>query len=135
MRLPGASGTGIRYSLPTQPDLRPVRSGAPHRCIAGARDFAFSMRNHAMHSFYRTASSIIVLALTSAAPTAHAQDAKWPPEKAKESDFNGRKLYTFQHGVRKEWGYADPQKDTFLVLHPKEAKAGAPLYVVLHSAG
>jgi len=33
--------------------------------------------------------------------------------------------------------YADPQKDTFLVLHPKEAKAGTPLplYVVLHSAG
>ena len=39
------------------------------------------------------------------------------PEKTKESEFNGRKLYTFRHGVKKEWGYAEPQKGTFLVLH------------------
>lgn len=91
-----------------------------------------------MHPFYRTASLIIALGLTGAAPTAaRAQEAKWPPEKAKESEFNGRKLDTFRHGVKKEWGYAEPQKDTFLVLHPKQAKAGPPLplYVVLHSAG
>jgi len=74
----------------------------------------------------------LVWALTTAA---FAQDASWPPEKPKESEFTGRKLETFQHGVKKEWGYAAPQKDTFLVLHPKEAKASAPLYVVLHSAG
>jgi predicted esterase len=46
-----------------------------------------------------------------------------------------RKLETFKHGTRKEWGYAVPQQDTFLVLHPKQARPGAPLYVVLHSAG
>ncbi|MFO0802905.1 MAG: PHB depolymerase family esterase [Gemmataceae bacterium] len=81
---------------------------------------------------------IVVLVLTGVAPTsAPAQEANWPPEKAKESEFTGRKLDTFRHGVKKEWGYAEPQKDTFLVLHPKPAKAGAPLplYVVLHSAG
>lgn len=61
--------------------------------------------------------------------------AMWPPEKTKSSEFTGRKLDTFSHNVRPEWGYAAPQRDTFLVLHPKEAKANAPLYVVLHSAG
>ena len=87
-----------------------------------------------MRLLHRIASLIVVLGIVG---TARAQDAKWPPEKTKESEFTGRKLDTFQHGVVKEWGYAAPQKDTFLVLHPKEAKAGAPvpLYVVLHSAG
>ncbi|MBX9678106.1 MAG: PHB depolymerase family esterase [Gemmataceae bacterium] len=67
------------------------------------------------------------------------QEASWPPAKAKDSVFAGRKLDTYKHGVAKEWGYAKPQQDTFLVLHPKEGKAAAagkiPLYVVLHSAG
>lgn len=85
---------------------------------------------------YRTASLIVSIWLTAAASTAaRAQEAKWSPEKTKESEFTGRKLDTFQHGVKKEWGYAEPQRDTFLVLHPKPAKANAPLYVVLHSAG
>jgi poly(3-hydroxybutyrate) depolymerase len=70
-----------------------------------------------------------------AATSALPQDAGWPPEKQKEAEFTGRKLETFQHGSRKEWGYAEPQRDTFLVLHPKESRANAPLYVVLHSAG
>src|SRR5207247_2523473 len=69
------------------------------------------------------------------ATTVRAQEASWPPTRQKESEFTGRKLETFQHGSRKEWGYAEPQKDTCLVLHPKEAKASSPLYVVLHSAG
>lgn len=69
------------------------------------------------------------------AAAACAQEASWPPEKQKESEFAGRKLDTFQHGSRKEWGYAAPQGDTFLVLHPKQARSNAPLYVVLHSAG
>ena len=64
-----------------------------------------------------------------------AQEAAWPPQKQKESEFTGRKLDTFVHGTRNEWGYDNPQKDTFLVLHPKQARVGAPLYVVLHSAG
>ncbi len=69
------------------------------------------------------------------ATLASAQEASWQPEKQKDSEFTGRKLETFKHGVRKEWGYAEPQRDTFLVLHPKQAKSNAPLYVVLHSAG
>ena len=69
------------------------------------------------------------------AMAACAQEAGWPPDKQKESEFTGRTLDTFQHGSKKEWGYAAPQRDTFLVLHPKQAKSNAPLYVVLHSAG
>lgn len=61
--------------------------------------------------------------------------AEWTPEKQKESEFTERKVETFQHGVKPEWGYAEPQRDTFLVLHPKQAASNAPLYVVLHSAG
>ncbi|MFT5525065.1 MAG: poly(3-hydroxybutyrate) depolymerase [Pirellulaceae bacterium] len=61
--------------------------------------------------------------------------ADWPPQKEKESEFTGRKLETFQHGVKDEWGYEMPQRDTFLLLHPKQTRSTAPLYVVLHSAG
>lgn len=84
----------------------------------------------------RSAPLVLALGLAAAGTrTAPAQDATWPPTKAKESVFTERKLDTYQHGVKKEWGYAAPQKDTFLVLHPKEPRAKAPLYVVLHSAG
>ncbi len=78
--------------------------------------------------------SIIALGLTLAS-AACVQAADWPPEKQKESEFTERKLETFQHGVKQAWGYATPQRDTFLVLHPKKARTHAPLYVVLHSAG
>lgn len=89
-----------------------------------------------MNSPSRIVPLLLAASLTPAAPhLATGQEAKWPPEKTKESEFNGRQLDTFRHGVRQEWGYAEPQRDTFLVLHPKQAKAGAPLYVVLHSAG
>lgn len=71
--------------------------------------------------------------------TARAQDATWPPKLEKESTFTERKLDTYKHGVRAEWGYAAPQSDTFLVLQPAQAAAASktkiPLYVVLHSAG
>lgn len=75
-----------------------------------------------------------MLALTLVAGVA-AAPAAWPPEKEKEAVFAGRQLETFKHGVKPEWGYEKPQTDTFLVLHPKEPRAKAPLYVVLHSAG
>jgi poly(3-hydroxybutyrate) depolymerase len=80
----------------------------------------------------------MALAVLVAGSWAHAAD--WPPAKEKDSNFTdaggaARKLDTFKHGVKPEWGYAAPQTDTFLVLHPKEERAGAPLYVVLHSAG
>ncbi len=78
----------------------------------------------------------VVLGLVLAfAAAAYAGTAQWPPEKEKESVFTERRLETFKHGIRKEWGYAAPQRDTFLVLHPKQARPHAPLYVVLHSAG
>ncbi|MCI8386907.1 MAG: prolyl oligopeptidase family serine peptidase [Clostridiales bacterium] len=48
-----------------------------------------------------------------------------------------RKLEVFHHTSIPEWGYKEPQNDTFAVLHPLENKAGDvyPLYVVFHSAG
>lgn len=80
--------------------------------------------------------SMIVFGLTlMTAATTCAAAAEWPPEKQKESQFTERKLETYQHGARDEWGYEVAQRDTFLVLHPKQARSNAPLYVVLHSAG
>lgn len=78
---------------------------------------------------------VLAVLLLATASSALAQDAEWPPTKTKSGEFTDRKLDTFQHGVRPEWGYEKPQKDTFLVLHPTQAKPNAPLYVVLHSAG
>jgi poly(3-hydroxybutyrate) depolymerase len=74
------------------------------------------------------------LVLVLAAATC-AQATEWTPEKQKESIFTGRKLEVFQHGIKQEWGYRSPQRDTFLVLHAKQPRRNAPLYVVLHSAG
>jgi pimeloyl-ACP methyl ester carboxylesterase len=89
-----------------------------------------------MNRLPRTAVLFVAVGLTGAAPAAaRGQTGAWPPEKAKVSEFTGRKLETFRHGSKKEWGYATPQRDTFLVLHPGRSKAGGPLYVVLHSAG
>ena len=80
--------------------------------------------------------AMIALGLVLAfAAAACAQTTGWPPENEKESIFTGRNLETFKHGIKKEWGYAASQRDTFLVLHPKQARSNAPLYVVLHSAG
>ena len=45
---------------------------------------------------------------------------EWTPVKdpANDSTINGRAMETFQHGVKPEWGYAAPQQDTFIVVHP-----------------
>ncbi len=74
----------------------------------------------------------LVLTFTAAA---YSQMAEWPPAKEKESVCTERKMEVFKHGVSSEWVYAASQRDTFLVLHPKQPRAHAPLYVVLHSAG
>jgi dienelactone hydrolase len=58
---------------------------------------------------------------------------EWTP--TKDHTINGRVMETYQHGVKAEWGYAAPQRDTFIVVHPKQERTIAPLYVVLHSAG
>jgi predicted esterase len=58
-----------------------------------------------------------------------------PAPAAKDLEVSGRQMEIFQHGVKNEWGYKAPQKDTFVVIHPKVDRQNAPLYVVLHSAG
>lgn len=67
----------------------------------------------------------------------HAQEAAWKPTKVagKVAAINGRSIDAFEAGVKPEWGYAAPQNDTFLVMHPTIDRKNAPLYVVLHSAG
>ena len=67
-------------------------------------------------------------------PVLHGAD--WPPANPGKKVFTGRQTETYRHGTLPEWGYAAPQEDTFVVMHPKEgARRNAPLYVVLHSAG
>ncbi len=72
-----------------------------------------------------------------AASALHAQESSWAPTKdaSKDAVLNGRATETFEAGVKPEWGYVGPQQDTFVVIHPKEDRKHAPLYVVLHSAG
>ena len=80
----------------------------------------------------KTSFTITLLLLGSIALNA----AEWPPEDpSKSSIFNGRTTENFHHGVKQEWGYAAPQEDAFVVVHPKIDRENAPLYVVLHSAG
>ena len=84
----------------------------------------------------------IVLFLAAALPLS-AGEKSWPPtkdlsEKGKglnNPTASGRKLEIFQHGVKPEWGYKVPQRDTFVVIHPRQSGKQAKLYVVLHSAG
>ncbi|HZE95953.1 MAG TPA: hypothetical protein VE981_02890 [Planctomycetota bacterium] len=70
---------------------------------------------------------------------AFARQADWSPTKdttrGKDLAAIGRTVDVYTHDSRPEWGYAAPQKDTFVVVHPKEDRRNAPLYVVLHSAG
>lgn len=87
-----------------------------------------------MTTLIRTILFSLLLSLA-ASTTSRGEEAAWPPAKSKESEFTGRKLDTYQHGVKPEWGYEKPQTDTFLVLHPKQPRQKPALYVVLHSAG
>jgi hypothetical protein len=66
-----------------------------------------------------------------------AEDTEWLPTKdaAKDTTIADRPMEIYRHGVKAEWGYAAPQQDTFVVVHPKTERKNAPLYVVLHSAG
>ncbi len=53
------------------------------------------------------------------------------------SRLTGRPVEFFSHGVDQDWGYEEPQKDSFAVIRPKNEKEGEkyPLFVVFHSAG
>jgi len=79
--------------------------------------------------------------LTATVLALYATGEEWNPslnaERAKELApiVSGRVLELYEHGIRPEWGYEVPQRDTFVVIHPKEDRKSAPLYVVLHSAG
>ena len=85
---------------------------------------------------------VMALLLTTILPLLSAEN-DWKADtapKPKAGDFtdlliNHRPVEVFQHGVRPEWGYKQPQQDTFIVVHPKNPRPNAPLYVVLHSAG
>lgn len=73
----------------------------------------------------------------------HAAENAWEPAPTttikggtvQDLAVEGRKVEVFTHGVKPEWGYKAPQTDTLIVVHPKNERKGAPLYVVLHSAG
>lgn len=81
---------------------------------------------------------LLALVMLAALPLL-AEETDWKPvldaNKAPGLAVSGRALEVFTHGVKKAWGYAAPQQDTFVVVHPKSERTGAPLYVVLHSAG
>ena len=84
----------------------------------------------------------MALLLTAVIPLVAAEPG-WNPVKDATRDgkpledltINGRPYEVFQHGVKPEWGYQAPQQDTFILVHPKQDRKNAPLYVVLHSAG
>ena len=57
------------------------------------------------------------------------------PDRPKDLAAIRRPVDVYQHDAKADWGYPAPQKDTFVVIHPKEPRKNAPLYVVLHSAG
>jgi pimeloyl-ACP methyl ester carboxylesterase len=78
--------------------------------------------------------SVFMLGVALASAACYGAD-EWVPQRAKEQDHLGRKLDVFTNGVKEAWGYSKPQTDTFFVLHPKQPREKAPLYVVLHSAG
>ena len=63
--------------------------------------------------------------------------AAFEPKQEKAVAHIGRQLEYYSHGTDPAWGAKNPQqKDTFAVMLPKAGpRKGAPLYVVLHSAG
>ena len=72
-----------------------------------------------------------------AAMAAVAAVAAFEPKQTKTVTHVGRQLEYYGHGTDPAWGAKNPnQMDPFAVLLPKAGpRKGAPLYVVLHSAG
>src|SRR5664279_1311028 len=81
-------------------------------------------------SKYFTALFLLGAAAATAQPST---EADW--QQSKNPTVNGRALEIVHHDVKKEWGYPEPQQDTYIVVHPRNERKNAPLYVVLHSAG
>ncbi|MEI7732409.1 MAG: hypothetical protein WCO56_22755 [Verrucomicrobiota bacterium] len=87
--------------------------------------------------------TLLLLSQTPAANASASAPEAWSPSTSptlstnQPADLliNERAFEVFQHGVKPDWGYPRPQQDTFIVVHPKNERPNAPLYVVLHSAG
>jgi len=88
------------------------------------------------------AAIMVAMALLVFSPAAIAGEqavADWPPvpcnPPAGLDKVDGRKIDSYRHGLRKEWN--SPPKGSFPihVVHPRNDREAAPLYVVLHSAG
>jgi len=94
----------------------------------------------------------ILLAMAAlASATLSAGPLAWPPVEARELAMSGglltdemkdggeakRAYEVYAHGLRPEWGYAVPAQTNFVaVVPPMDGhRAGAPLVVLLHSAG
>ncbi len=75
----------------------------------------------------------IVAALWIACSLTLNAEEKWDP--VKDPVINGRAIEIIRQDLKTEWGYTTPQQCTYIVVHPKEERKNAPLYVVLHSAG
>ena len=94
----------------------PSRFGyhTPNPRVTRIRPRPFRKRDSRTRSFDMTLPacirSLTAVWLLLAATIASAQEPSWSPEKRKESEFAGRKLDTFRHGVKKEWGYAAPNR-------------------------
>ena len=101
----------------------PCLEEMPPRC---GSDFV-GMIKHMIKWFFALLAAVSI-------PVRAGQDG-WAPSMDPVGSINGRVMETFHHGVKPEWGYPAPQQDTFIVVHPKAARAKAPLYVVLQSAG
>lgn len=95
-------------------------------------------------SFLGTPTAVVIatiawLTIASFAAAAGDAAADWPPAPcdapAGMDKADGRKIDSYHHGDRKEWGYAQKTVFPLFVVHPKTNRQGAPLYVVLHSAG
>lgn len=76
--------------------------------------------------------AVVLTIVAAMACQLHAGDPSWAPTRV---EVVGRRTEVFRHGIRPEWGYAKPQTDSFVVVHPVAPRKQAPLYVVLHSAG
>ena len=124
---PGAELDGFRWKFPSADPL------AKKLTIPGVEEKPYTGQF----------AQVNVVAVKEVAAGAAKGDADWTPSKKLIKDLpkarglavSGRILEIFQHGVKTEWGYKAPQQDTFIVVHPKTKRKGAPLYVVLHSAG
>lgn len=85
-----------------------------------------------------TATAALIPGSTRAQSTDGTATTSWPPVAdpgMKTKEFPGRKVEYFRHASRPEWGYAKPQQDYFILVHPETPRPDSPLYVVLHSAG